>query len=187
MTNSIFTQFIQRSSLGYLGQRLPHLAASLAWATAVSLGIGAAVQAEPGVIGEGADLSLAQAPASFPADGPGQYLFGQTPEPDQVGQGYMVLDNTGDRVYGALYFPSSSFDCFHGQVQGNQLAMTIINSYTQEAYPYSVALVTDTAIASSDSGNTIDPLGLDGFYQLDGPSDNDLRILEMCRGVVDGN
>ncbi|HIK44506.1 MAG TPA: hypothetical protein IGR64_06405 [Leptolyngbyaceae cyanobacterium M65_K2018_010] len=125
---------------------------------------------------------VSQSRPTFPA--PGQYLFGQVPQPDQIGQGYMVLDNTGDRIYGALYLPNSSFDCFQGQIQGNQLAMTIINSYSQEAYPYSIALVSDTAVASDRLSNGLAPLSLSGFYALETVTDNDLRMLEMCRAVV---
>jgi hypothetical protein len=80
---------------------------------------------------------VAQTAAASSAE---RHLFGQVAQPDQIGQGYMVVERSGDRVYGALYFPSSSFDCFHGQVEGTELAMTIINSYDQETYPYSVAL-----------------------------------------------
>lgn len=121
--------------------------------------------------------------ATFPA--PGRYLFGQVPEAEQIGQGYIVLESTGDRVYGALYFPSSSFDCFHGQVQGNELAMTIINSYSQEAYPYSVALVSDTAVAAGQLPNGLEPLSLSGFHAIDSVSDNDLRMLAVCQDVVE--
>lgn len=114
-----------------------------------------------------------------------RYLFGQVPQPDQIGQGYVVLERTGDRVYGALYYPSSSFDCFEGQVQGTELAMTVINSYDQaDTYPYSLAMVEDSAVASSDASGELVPFGLDGFHAIEDLSENDHRMLEMCSGVV---
>lgn len=121
----------------------------------------------------------AQTPV-FPAAG--RYLFGQVPQPDQLGQGYMVFENDGEQVFGALYYPSSSFDCFRGTIQAGQLAMTITNSYTQETYPYSIALVSDTSVAAP-SPDSLEPLSLEGFYQIDEVDENDLRMLETCRAV----
>jgi hypothetical protein len=117
----------------------------------------------------------------FPAAG--RYLFGEAPEADQIGYGYMVVESNGQSVFGALYYPQSSFDCFHGQVEGAELAMTIINSYSQEAYPYSIALVSNSAIASAHP-DSLEPLSLEGFYAIDQISDNDVRMLEMCGTVV---
>ena len=93
----------------------------------------------------------------------------------------MVLESTGSRIYGAVYFPSSSFDCFQGQIQGNQLAMTIVDSYSQEAYPYNVALVTDTAIAATDLPQGLSPVNLTGFHAIPTITDQDLAMLEVCR------
>lgn len=114
----------------------------------------------------------------------GRYLFGQVPQRDQLGQGYIVLESTGEEVFGALYYPSSSFDCFRAQIQAGNLAMTITNSYTQETYPYSIALVSDTAVASTTS-DSLEPLSLQGFHQIDEINDNDLRLLETCRAAYD--
>lgn len=113
----------------------------------------------------------------FPAQG--TYLFGQVPEADQIGAGYMVFEVTGETIIGALYVPHSSFDCFQGQIQGNELAMMITQSYTQEVYPYAIALTTDDAIAST--GETLSPLSLEGFHQIATVSDNDIRMLETCK------
>ncbi|MEB3252119.1 MAG: hypothetical protein VKO01_08285 [Cyanobacteriota bacterium] len=126
-----------------------------------------------------ATAALQTTSSRFPA--PGRYLFGQVPTPNQIGQGYMVLESTGSQIYGAVYFPSSSFDCFQGQVQGNQLAMTIVDSYSQEAYPYSVALVADTAIAATNLPQGLSPVNLAGFHAIPTMTDQDLSMLEMCR------
>jgi hypothetical protein len=113
----------------------------------------------------------------------GRYLFGQVAQRDQLGQGYIVLESTGEQVFGALYYPSSSFDCFQGNVQGGRLAMTITNSYTQETYPYSIALVADSSVATAAPGS-LEPLSLQGFHQISNITDNDLRLLETCRATV---
>lgn len=148
---------------------------------AAALGIIAPVQAQsaPANVSESA---VAQTAAALPEAG--RHLFGQVPQPDQIGQGYVVLERTGDRVYGALYYPSSSFDCFYGEVEGTELAMTIINSYDQQAYPYSIALADGPAVASSNAVGDMAPFGLDGFFAIDTVSDNDHRMLDTCRAAV---
>jgi hypothetical protein len=113
----------------------------------------------------------------------GRYLFGQVPQRDQLGQGYIVLETTGNEVFGALYYPSSSFDCFQGQVQSGRLAMTVTNSYTQETYPYSIALVADTTVATPYP-DVLEPLSLEGFHSITSITDNDLRLLNTCRAIV---
>lgn len=124
------------------------------------------------------ESSLGEQLPVLPADG--LYLFGQAPVADQIGAGYMVFEAEQQRVVGALYMPDSSFDCFHGELGGTELAMTITNSYTQETYPYSIALQTNDAIAST-SADSVSPLSLEGFYRLASPSANDLRMLEICK------
>lgn len=113
----------------------------------------------------------------LPADG--VYLYGQTPEPEQIGAGYMVFEAVDQQLVGALYMPNSSFDCFQGRLEGSELAMTITNSYTQESYPYAVALATNDAIAAA--GDVPAPLSLEGFHRIDELSENDLRILAVCK------
>lgn len=130
--------------------------------------------------------ALTQATAaarSFPA--PGQYLFGQSSEPDQIGHGYIVMDSNGQDIYGALYFPGSSFDCFQGQVVNNALAMRITDSYSEEVYPYAIALEPQSAIATEVVGQGTVPLNLSGFHSLDTLTDNDLRMLNVCKAEVE--
>lgn len=168
------------SSQGRKRDRRP-LAYAL-FGTAALAALGTAAQAQT-VVEQMAPEVLAVAQTTVePAAG--RYLFGQVPEPDQIGQGYVVLERSGDRVYGALYYPSSSFDCFQGQVQGSELAMTITNSYDQDSYPYSIALAEGPVVATSDASGELVPFGLDGFHALGAPSENDHRMLDMCRGVV---
>lgn len=146
--------------------------AVVAGASAVQVAQAAEIPTEPA-------QSLAVAQASQAE----RYLFGQVAQPDQIGQGYVVLERSGDRVYGALYYPSSSFDCFSGQMQGSELAMSIYSTYDQEVYGYSLALSEGPAVATTGTSE-LAPLGLDGFYPIATLSDNDHRMLEVCRTVV---
>lgn len=153
-------------------------------AAAASLGSIVPVQAQTATAQLFAEsTAVAQTAAAVPSVS-GRYLFGQVPQADQIGHGYVVLERTGDRVYGALYYPSSSFDCFHGQVQGTDLAMTVINSYDQETYPYSLALADGSVVAAGETATELSPFGLDGFYAIGNLSDNDHRMINTCRAVV---
>jgi hypothetical protein len=165
----------------FLGQgenrnRTPRSSVLMVAAALAALGTAAPAQANE---------SLAVAQSARPGQpAVERYLFGQAPQPDQIGQGYVVMERTGDRVYGALYFPSSSFDCFHGQVQGTEMAMTIINSYDQETYPYSIALADGPIVATGATAGELLPFQLDGFHAIDSLSDNDHRMLDMCRSAL---
>ena len=109
----------------------------------------------------------------------GVYLFGQAPEPDQIGAAYLVFEVNDDQVVGAFYMPYSSFDCFSGQMQAEQLALTVINSYEQTAHPYTVALSENASVATT--GNAIAPVGLEGYHQIQQVSESDQRILATCQ------
>jgi len=115
----------------------------------------------------------------------GVYLFGQTPEPEQVGAAYMVFEVSNNRVVGAFYMPYSSFDCFNGQFAADRLELTVINSYEQTAYSHTVALNENSSVATT--GNAIAPVGLEGYHQIQQVSENDQRILATCQtGLREG-
>lgn len=180
--STLFSSLVNRvSSQGRSCDRRALSYVVLGAVTAAALGTAAQAQT---VDNQASPEALAVAQTAAEPEGE-RYLFGQVPQPDQIGQGYVVLERTGDRVYGALYYPSSSFDCFEGQVQGTEIAMTVINSYDQaDTYPYSLAMVEDSAVASSDASGELVPFGLDGFHAIGDLSENDHRMLEMCSGVV---
>lgn len=90
----------------------------------------------------------------------GVYLFGEDPEPEQVGKAYMVFEVRRGRLIGAFYMPSSSFDCVFGNAQSERLDVTIVNSYERTTYPYSVPLL--------------------DLHPIDSFSANDRRILSTC-------
>jgi len=116
---------------------------------------------------------------SFQPLSDGVYLYGESPQANQIGAGYMVFNIHQSQIVGALYMPYSSFDCFHGQFQHNQLAMTVVDTYEHTSYPFAVALQPDTSVASTNGA--IAPLGLEGFHRIATVSDNDRRILATCQ------
>lgn len=117
------------------------------------------------------------APAQPMTDG--IYLYGQSPEPDQIGSAYMVFQVEQGQVVGAFYMPRSSFDCFQGDFHADQLALTVINSYEQTRHPYAIALEPTDALATTGTEST--PVTLEGFHAIENVSDNDLRILSTCQ------
>ncbi len=112
----------------------------------------------------------------------GTYIYGQSPERDQIGQAYMVFEVNQGRVLGAFYMPHSSFDCFSGVAEGNQLALSVVDSYTQEAHPFSLGLYTPSAItASAYPGADQQNITIEGFHPIQAVNQNEHRMLEICK------
>jgi hypothetical protein len=110
----------------------------------------------------------------------GTYLYGQSAEPDQIGQGYFVFEVNKGNVVGALYMPRSSFDCASGSFQGNQLALTVVNSYDRATNPFSIAIERSSTVATV--GNPAQQaISLEGFHRINTISENDQRILNVCK------
>lgn len=123
---------------------------------------------------------VAQTPAVPAATLPdGVYLYGQAPKPDELGKGYFVFENKAGKVVGALYMPSSSFDCAAGEFKADQLALMVTDSYDRTANPFEIALDRSSTVASK--GNPSLTIGLQGFQKLDAVSKNDLRLLNVCK------
>jgi hypothetical protein len=115
----------------------------------------------------------------------GNYLYGQAPKAGQLGATYLVFEVNKGNVKGAFYMPQSSFDCVHGSVQTQRLALTVVNSYEQATYPYAVALQTGGTSASSTRPD-VTPIALEGFHPIKQLSANDRRILSTCKASARG-
>ena len=125
-----------------------------------------------------AQLSEAS-PNTAPTDG--TYLYGQSSEAGQIGSTYIVFETRDAKMVGALYMPYSSFDCFYGSVESAQLAMTVISSYDQEAYPYSIAIHRDSAVADASGLASTSTLNLEGFHQINDIDEMSQHVLGVCR------
>ena len=120
----------------------------------------------------------------------GVYLYGQSPEPEQIGQEYMVFEVRQGKVIGALYQPYSEFSCFQGTMQSGKLALMVATGPT-DTYsdpvtgqdPQRVA----TANNSSRIGNGYNSMAhpysvvLQNYYQLASLSASDQQILKNCQ------
>lgn len=109
----------------------------------------------------------------------GVYLYGQSPQPNQLGAAYMVFQVQNNRVIGAFFMPHSSFDCFDGEFQAERLALSVVDSYERTVHPFSVALGTNSSVATT--GEAAIPVSLEGFHRINTVSENDQRILSTCQ------
>lgn len=132
--------------------------------------------------------SIAQAPthtsapsiAELPNLPDGIYLYGQSPEAEQIGNAYMVFEVRQDRMIGAFYMPRSSFDCFYGKIEGDRLAVNVVDSYENTTHAYAVQRE-NYELASSDPTGDIE---FQGFHRIADVSENDRHILETCKGAL---
>ncbi len=108
----------------------------------------------------------------------GVYLFGQSPNPNEMGSTYTVFSVENNQATGAFYQPNSSFDCFSGEALPNQLAVNVVDSYTQTTHPYAVALtLEDSFVAGTGAG----AYTLEGFHRIEDLSSQDHKILATCQ------
>lgn len=117
--------------------------------------------------------------AQFPKQD-GIYLYGQSPKPNQIGQGYIVFVKQKNLVTGALYMPSSEFSCFQGNIDSRgELAMTVTAPGGEGTEPVATAsrlpkLDIDEPMSYAYS------VALQDYHQLNSVSISDRQILQMC-------
>ena len=115
----------------------------------------------------------------------GAYLFGQSDQPDQLGEEYIVFQVKGDRLLGAFYMPSSEFSCFSGVIVGNHLKLAILDPYENVVYPYAIALEPASPIATTHPPPMKNSVGLEGYQRLAKLSSLDHHILGICLNQVE--
>lgn len=91
----------------------------------------------------------------------GVYLYGDSPQPNQLTRNYVVFERSNGKVVGAFYSPQSEFTCFAGDLQGTRLEVETL--VPEEA---------ETQAVKAQLAN---------LYPLQQMSANDQRILAVCR------
>lgn len=116
----------------------------------------------------------------------GVYLYGQSPQPNQVGQGYIVFQKRQNQVMGALYMPSSEFSCFQGNIESSgELAMTV--TAPGEGGLAEVATANTLPKLDADEPMTYAySVALQDYHKLNSVSEGDRQILQMCNQASDG-
>ncbi|MGF1460710.1 MAG: hypothetical protein ACFBSG_16995 [Leptolyngbyaceae cyanobacterium] len=134
-----------------------------------------------GVLISAFSLTPATASANVTADAQladGMHVFGESPDANQLGVTYMTLEVTAGQVVGGFYQVSSSFDCFHGHVSGNDLALQLAASFEQPESTFSLALESQTAVAAQ--GTVAATWVPTGFHSVAEVTETDHQVLQAC-------
>ncbi|MEH2155902.1 hypothetical protein [Nostoc sp.] len=122
--------------------------------------------------------------ADFPVKD-GIYLYGQSPNANQLGQGYIIFQKQQAKVTGALYMPQSEFNCFQGTINpSGELAMTVNSSSNEANSNQSNQVATSSRlpkINDDESNSYAYSLALQDFYRLNSMTASDRRTLQMCK------
>ncbi len=94
------------------------------------------------------------------------YLYGQSQQPNQIQQGYVVFEQFGNTVVGASYYPRSEFQCFIGN----------LNQQSE--------VVTGVMLASMQMEQAPINIDLSPLHQFEQLSQNDQRMLTACKQVA---
>lgn len=112
-----------------------------------------------GILGEAVQ---GQQDKAIPSDSltNGTYLYGEVPQPNQVGKGYVLFQHQQNKVMGAFYYPLSEFDCFTGSLNNKTLDLVSVGAYDVEVVRQKI--------------------NLSDLEQIGMISANDRRILSIC-------
>lgn len=143
------------------------------------------------VQGKGLSKNTYEAKGKLPQKD-GVYLYGQSPQPQQIGQEYIVIEVNKGRAVGAVYLPQSEFNCFNGTIEAGKLALLLANGPETEAYPDTlgnnndarqVAAVGDRSWGENSSNDLTTPysVALQNYHQLPNVSPSDRQILAACK------
>jgi hypothetical protein len=112
----------------------------------------------------------------------GLYLYGQSPKPNQVGQGYVLFQKQQGKLVGALYMPNSEFSCFQGTIdKSGELAMTVTGTPDAGASPEVATTSTIPQLSDDEPMSYAHTVALQDYHPINTISANDRRILQMCR------
>lgn len=121
----------------------------------------------------------------------GTYVYGQSPQPQQIGQEYMVFEMHQGQVIGAFYLPQSEFNCFRGTMDSGKLALMMANNLDSDANTDLIADQNAPKVATASESPSIGDgygaikspysVALQNYYQLSAVSKNDQQILTSCK------
>ena len=118
----------------------------------------------------------------------GIYLYGQSPQVDQIGQEYMVFEVRQGKVIGAFFLPQSEFSCFQGSLVDGKLDVIIANDSNSEPYSDPIADTQSSQVAAAGNTQIRDQqmsssysVALQNYHKISSLSNNDKRILTSCK------
>lgn len=108
------------------------------------------------------------------------YLYGTSPQSQQLGHEYMVLQVNGQQVQGVFYQINSEYACFQGEINQGKLDLAVTDPYEQVAYNYQLNYAPVGYVANSDDRPVADYVP-EGFHSISRLSDLDRQLLDNCR------
>lgn len=91
----------------------------------------------------------------------GSYLYGEIPQPNQLGKEYVVFQRQKGKVVGAIYSPNSEFSCFRGSQSNNTLD---VNS-----------------LGAGDHKVSAAKINLSSLHPIKSLSANEQRLISACK------
>jgi hypothetical protein len=86
------------------------------------------------------DAAAAPTPTILPQIPDGVYLYGEADRSNVVGKEYIIVEIIGNKAIGAFYMPRSEFNCFYGRLKGSRLNLTLIDTFENQKYNYTLTL-----------------------------------------------
>lgn len=91
----------------------------------------------------------------------GTFVYGQTPQPNQLRHEYVVFSHQNGEVVGAIYYPRSEFVCFTGSLERKTIDIESVD------------------VGKSKSATA--RIELSNLYRVSSISSTDHRILSTCK------
>lgn len=159
------------------GQRLSPYLVGWGWAALSNLSGGILPAFSAALTPTSPTVSLAQQLPSPPlADG--IYYYGQSSQPDVIGQEYFIFQVRGNQIKGALFMPRSEFYCTTGTLSRQELALQVQDPYGEDPpSEFAIALVPRSPLAQT--GRPLD-VTLAGYQAITDIGENEQRILAAC-------
>ena len=107
------------------------------------------------------------------------YLYGTSPNPEQIGHDYMVIQLLEEnQVQGAFYQINSEFACFSGEIAEGALKLAVVDPYEQVAYDYQIDYQPSLVAENGDRPTT--EFIPTGFHAISSLGELDEAILDQC-------
>ncbi len=114
----------------------------------------------------------------------GVHFFGEASQREQLGSTYMIFEVKDSKVLGAVFAPHSSYSCFEGRFNDDQLALRVEDAYDGSIYTHEIAMEETAIVASSNLQSVEMQLGLEGMHPLSNIQDQETNMLATCQAEL---
>jgi hypothetical protein len=99
----------------------------------------------------------------------GMYLYGEASAANQLGKGYFIFQQSGQKIVGAMYYPQSEYTCFTG------------NRTTTNVHLQPFELGNQLQSGQSQSGQDALQVSLPQLYKIDQIGVSERQALAACQ------